>query len=62
MTNIAETYFDKCEDYKHGRISLNELIRFHDENRKAIIQAANEIKEQYKGEEYKGEEEVQQQG
>jgi hypothetical protein len=60
MTNIAKTYLDKCEDYKHGRISLNELIRFHDKNRKAIIQAANKIKEQYKGEEYKREEEVQQ--
>jgi hypothetical protein len=45
MTNIAKTYLDKCEDYKHGRISLNELIRFHDENRKAIIQAAKQIKQ-----------------
>ena len=43
MTNIAEMYLRKCEDYKHGRISLNELLRFHDKNRESIIKAAADL-------------------
>jgi len=44
MTDIANVYLNMCEDYKHGRISLNELLRFHDKNLKAI-QAAKQIKQ-----------------
>ena len=44
MTNIAEMYLRMCEDYKRGRISLNELLRFHDKNRESIIKAADSLR------------------